>query len=345
MFIFRSSLYLYLLGWVQNMAKRIYTNEEVETVIKLFLSGMTITDIYKITKINYRYGKRILEENGFKTPTKFKYTVDHFIFNEINNEEKAYWLGFLFADGYVRKRKTKNIFELKLKISIKDESHLIEFKKFLKSTHPITKQISKVKYKEFISISECVSLSVYSKQIFDDLCRLGCTPNKSIRIGKPNISDEYFSHFIRGYFDGDGCVSMGKEGKNRMISFTSASTEILKWINTILYLNNASNKDIIKRGNIYTLRYFNQYDLELIYSFLYKDATLFLNRKKHKYAELLGTYKHIKIIQKQIDGSIIKKWNNISVASRNYKVSRKTLLKCCDGKINYVRGYKWEYDK
>lgn len=327
------------------MKKRIFTNNEIDTVIKLFLSGITLTDIYKTTKISFVFSKRILKEHGFNVPTKFTYSVNHSIFNNIDSEEKAYWLGFLFADGHIRKRKNKNIFELKLKISIKDEMYLQKFKNFLDSTHPITHLISKVKYRNHYSISECVSLSIYSKQIFDDLNRLGCTPNKSTRISKPNIIEKYYNHFIRGYFDGDGCVSMGRNDDNRILSFTSSSTKILEWINNVLILNNVNNKSILKRGNINVLRYCNQKDLNLIHDFLYKDATLFFERKKNKFDKMLETYNPIKVIQKNVDGTIVKKWENVSIASRNYGISKKLILKCCDEKINYVRGYKWEYEK
>jgi len=52
----------------------------------------------------------------------------------------------------------------------------------------------------------------------------------------------------------------------------------------------------------------------------------------------------IKVIQKNTKGEVVKNWDNISIASRNYRVSKKTLLNCCDGKIGYVKGYKWEYN-
>lgn len=283
------------------MKKRIFTDEEINKVIELFSNGITVTEIYNITKISTVLVRKILIDHGFVTPTKFKYSVNHFIFNEIDNKEKAYWLGFLFADGFVRKRENRGIYELKLKISKKDEEHLIKFKNFLQSTYPIKKDISKVKYLDSFSISECVSLSITSKQIFNDLFKLGCIPNKTNRIEKPNIKKEFFPHFIRGYFDGDGCITMGKNEKNKQLNFTSSSLEILKWINKTLSSNNI-NDGKINIGSYSRLCYYKKNCFFLIYDFLYKNSNICLNRKKEKFEKILETYKEIKIVQKNLMG-------------------------------------------
>ena len=327
------------------MKKRTLTNDEINLIIELFKSGTKIRVIYNKTKISPSIIEKILIENGFSLPTKFKYSVNHSIFNCVDNEEKAYWLGFLFADGHVRKRVDRNIFELKLKISKKDETHLIEFKQFLSSTHPITNNISKVKYPNFVSVSENVSLSVYSKQIFDDLCSLGCTSNKTYRIGKPNIKDEYFRHFIRGYFDGDGCISTIKNETSRTLNFTSSSIKILEWINDILSKNKITSKQVKKNKNTYRLNWGDKDDILLIYHFLYDGSNLFLKRKKLKYEQMIDSYKPIKVIQKNIDGTLFKNWDDVSVASQHFGINKKLILRCCNNEVNFAGGYKWEFSK
>ena len=49
------------------------------------------------------------------------------IFDEINSPEKAYWLGFIVADGYLNDDKNM----LRIKLGNKDKSHLEKFIKFL----------------------------------------------------------------------------------------------------------------------------------------------------------------------------------------------------------------------
>lgn len=267
------------------MKKRIFTEDEKNKIINLFLSGKTITDIYNEYKISAIFTKKILLEKGYELPNKFRYKLNHNIFNTVDNNYKAYWLGFLFADGHVRKRKNKNNYEIKLKLSVKDLEHLQKFKDFLGSTHPIVKSVSKVKYKNNISTSECVSISVYSKQMFDDLHRLGCVINKTKRIDQPNIEIKYFNHFIRGYFDGDGCLSHNKDGKCKILSFTSASEKILTWINEVFTNNDIGSMELKELSTYYRLRYFKIKDLKKIHDFMYSDGNIFLERKKNKFLD------------------------------------------------------------
>lgn len=324
------------------MKKTILNETQINEIISLYNVGVKVREIYYKIGISPCVIERCLLENGFKLATKNKYIVDHTIFNKIDNEEKAYWVGFLFADGHVRKRKNKNIFELKLKISIKDEKHLFKFKKFLKSTHPITKAVSKVKYPKFISISECVVLSIYSKEIFNDLFNLGCTPNKSKRIEEPKISSNYYNHFIRGYFDGDGCVSINHE-YGRAVSFVSSSYKILEWINVIFNVNGISLRNISKDKNCYRLHWQNEKDIKLIFNFLYEDSNIFLVRKKEKFRSVLDSYLPIKVLQLNVDNTPIKLWDDVSITSQHLGINKKSILSCCDKKTNTAGGYKWVY--
>jgi len=52
-----------------------------------------------------------------------KYTLNEEFFDELN-EKSVYWLGFLYADGCVRKRKSS---ELRLKLKKEDKSHIEKF--------------------------------------------------------------------------------------------------------------------------------------------------------------------------------------------------------------------------
>ena len=75
--------------------------------------------------VSLRPIKRILKKNNLEL-TNRRYNVNHKYFEVIDTEEKAYWLGFLYADGCVIKTKTGS--SLLLKLSVKDEEHLNLFK-------------------------------------------------------------------------------------------------------------------------------------------------------------------------------------------------------------------------
>ena len=101
-----------------------------------------------------------------------------------------------------------------------------QMRKCMKSEHKISQRMGVSRFGYSIQVS--------SKEMFEDLCRLGLTPNKSKRMKLPNVPLRYFSDFIRGYFDGDGNIWSGHYNKKRVTptkalsaGFTSASLEFL----------------------------------------------------------------------------------------------------------------------
>jgi len=74
---------------------------------------------------------------------------------------------------------------------------------------------------------------VGSKLIYNDLLNLSVTPRKSLTMLFPNIPSEFLSYFIRGYFDGDGCLHLIK-GKYPRLIFTSGSNKFLTGLSNAL---------------------------------------------------------------------------------------------------------------
>lgn len=133
-----------------------------------------------------------------------KYTVDHNFFNTIDTEEKAYILGFLYADGCNTYDKSK----CKYIISIAQlEQDIDILNKILFSLHSnyklykiVQSENNKIKYK----------VEIASKRMSLDLIKVGCSPRKTFTITFPDenlyFKKNLYPHFIRGYFDGDGCI-------------------------------------------------------------------------------------------------------------------------------------------
>jgi len=220
----------------------------------------------------------VLKKNNIKTRIR-KYNCNEDYFEKINSNEKAYWLGLLFADGCVRKRKQFNgkhkqggIVGISLKNG--DEYLLEKLIIDLESTYKLSKQVKDT----FLSYK----LEVNSSKMANDLINLGCVPNKSLILLPPNLTDKFISHFIRGYFDGDG--SIGKY--NGRIKFSLLGTnELLTWI--LNYFKNKGMKTtpkISKRKNIYTFQVNSNSDIELIENILYNSSNDYhLKRKKEKF--------------------------------------------------------------
>lgn len=136
-----------------------------------------------------------------------KYNLNENFF-DVLNEKSAYWLGFLYADGFVRMKDGKSG-ELKLKLKDTDKNHIEKFLKDINCDKPIKCGID--------NKSKFCSVTIYSNLLVNKLFDLGCVNNKTQKIRLPELTEELISHFIRGYFDGDGSIS---KVKNRPNSFS-----------------------------------------------------------------------------------------------------------------------------
>lgn len=201
--------------------------------------------------------------------------------------EMAYVLGFFAADGCMMKNRRGAHF---IEFQITDKDILLKIRKCLGSNHKISireeKDNCKTRYR----------LQIGSKVIFRDLLNLGLTPRKSNTIKLPKIPDEYFSQFVRGYFDGDGNVyanTYKRAGRGDKLSitllsgFTCGSRSFLKKMHLKL-----KKVAFISGGTLYKSNsgvhrlYFSVKDSSRMYSFIYNNAgNLFLSRKKRVFEE------------------------------------------------------------
>jgi hypothetical protein len=132
----------------------------------------------------------------------YKYSYNKKFFECIDSEEKAYWLGFLYADGCINERaKSSN---LEITLCEQDKEHLYKLRQAIQGDMPIKLKHTKLNGKVFNSYR----LTVCSTELCEDLSKLGCVANKSLILQFPNFLEEnLYKHFIRGYLDGDGCIS------------------------------------------------------------------------------------------------------------------------------------------
>lgn len=252
-------------------------------VVNQYFLLKNIHKVAKHFKVSSTTISRIIKSNGIEL-TNRRYDVNHNYFDNIDNEEKAYWLGFIYADGYIRERKSGNSLEIKL--SIKDVDHLNKFKKCIESNHLIKESYSKVKYKGGISTSHMVHLAMYSTKLVNSVKSVGIHSRKTFTIGRPNIDDDLIPHFIRGYFDGDGSFSFNPEKYINKTQIVSASDEFKKFIIDELSKNNI-------KINLYSeikLQIQNKMDNLKFYNYIYQNAKIYLNRKKEKYEEFRRHY-------------------------------------------------------
>jgi hypothetical protein len=278
-----------------------FNQEDMENIKRLYEEKQTIRIISRlyhvrdttISKILKSFGCDTNRHNSFyytseQLATNRKYACNFDYFENIDTRTKAYWLGFLFADGCVLdKRNEKRTSKGKtLTFTLKEEDlYMIQlFRDCLGSNHPIRKKSIHLGDKVFYAYS----YDIGSVKMCDDLIALGCTPRKSLTLRYPEkLSDEFFSDFARGYFDGDGCVSYDLEHKRTFVAF-DGTFEFLSVMKEKLegfgIKSGAVMRD--KRNKANALRISN-YDIHKFYDLLYGTAEYHLGRKVDKLREML----------------------------------------------------------
>lgn len=262
------------------MRKITIEKEIVEKIINQYKDGIGSSKISKMFGYTKRKIVNVLRENNIKIIGTKRYNVNDNFFEVINNEENAYWLGFLFADGYVRFRNGK-YGEVNLKLQFKDHNHVELFKKTINSNNPIKDSINNKGHKE-------TSLSLYSTKMATDLTKLGCVENKTKLIRVPTIPNELMRHFIRGYFDGDGCISQGSKTGTMEFYVSSGSIEFLNDLSSIFNDIRITKQDF-RENNSKTimLKICRVNDMKKLYHYFYDDSKFYLGRKKEIFKEVL----------------------------------------------------------
>jgi hypothetical protein len=234
------------------MKKIEFSNKQLEEIIKLYTD-----EHYSMKKIGEQFGvsktviSRVLNENKVQIKNdNHKYYADYRKFENIDSNEKAYWLGFIAADGciYQRQNSSSGNF-IVINIHRKDKNHLEKFRKFMDSNVNIVDHIQTEGFSNNTPMSKIIFNSNLMVQDFIDK---GVVPKKSLILEPPKIEEEYFLPFILGYFDGDGSIFQTSNGEFGIDIV--GTKEILEWINSILNISNKLEKRNNDNKNNYYIR-------------------------------------------------------------------------------------------
>lgn len=264
------------------MPKRIDKTLEKQICEEYTKNELSIKEISIKCKVGYSTVWRTVKRYNYLTyrqtgPRKV-IKINENYFDTINNEN-AYWLGFLFADGNIRKGQN-NGWVLSLGLSNKDHNHLELFKKCLQSEHEIKiRDHGLSKNKKQLKQSR---LRFSRKKIIDDLKKHGMLPQKTERLKIPNIDKKFIWDFIRGFFDGDGCWHLHR--KNLVCSFTTASYNFIQDVSKIISKDcNIEYKETkikkVKNSKAYRLVYEGNIICKKIFDKIYYDNCICLTRK------------------------------------------------------------------
>jgi hypothetical protein len=237
-----------------------------------------IKKIYNDTKVRHAYILHVLRD----TLDKKKIHKDNSFFQIIDTEEKAYWLGMIAADGYLKKKYIVGL-------SSKDKEHLEKLLKSLKCNAKIVNKFSK-KFPNSINYEVDIS----SEQLHNDLVKLGIVHRKSLVLREfiSQIPIKLVRHTIRGYLDGDGSLGIRKDGGVwlNFLGTEEVCESIVKYFeNGYGAIKHDNFKYSLKKyDNIYRLSIGSKkYQLAII-KHLYEDATIYLDRKFERAKKIIN---------------------------------------------------------
>ena len=269
----------------KNYKKYIFSDEQKELIKKLYQDGNSTVSIGKLFNVSHKTIARMLESLGISRTGvgKRQYKLNEHYFDKIDTPNKAYILGFLYADGCNYSK--KGTISMSLAEGDKDILERIRL------------EVDSEKELEFIDYSDKhdfgynyknqYRLLFFSAHMCDVLEKHGMTPCKSLSISFPDINEDLIRHFVRGMFDGDGSIYRHlKNGYTITITSTNGfCLSLQNIIKTKLNINcsiydaqnhNGVTKVFTISGRVQTKKFLD---------WIYYDAEMFLERKYKRYIQ------------------------------------------------------------
>lgn len=265
------------------------TEQELKTIVEMYTAGIGATTIARTLGnkrselfVVYNLKKQGIPIRRVSEGKYRKYTLNQNYFDQIDTHEKAYWLGFLFADGY--NHETRG--EVKLCLKKDDGPHIQAFLTAIGSNQPLKIHACNLK-------SNSTQVVICNKSFSRRLAELGCFQAKSFNIRFPKIEDQFAVSFMLGYFDGDGsicdyggstftitsCYDFCLDYQERLI----AKADVTK---TKLYDKYKGTRAI--REHAWGLHYGGRGNTRKIFNFLYSSpVTCYLQRKRAVFDKIL----------------------------------------------------------
>lgn len=254
------------------------SNNEKSNIVELYTemnkSTYEIAELYNCNNSTILY---ILNNKGIETKRKRdnhnfkKYNVNQNYFNLIDDEIKAYWFGFILADGHVTKSKD----HLMITLNKNDRTHLEKFRLDIESNHPIKQRND---YDSF-------EINIGSSILCNELYNKGINNRKSWEIDIDKIINSIpmrlYNHFIRGIFDGDGCIKIYKQTHYNKPLYHFSIVGLYDLLNFIKeqFDIDMSLKYDTRTKSTYELKTRSKGSIVKIREYLYKNATIYLDRK------------------------------------------------------------------
>lgn len=252
--------------------------DKTDSILEMYNKGGKSSEhIAKALDIHPSTVCRVLKRHGIEIKSASYFNRKHLIyldaFKNITTESQAYFLGLMYSDGNVSSSKPS----FSITLHNKDIDTLKKFSEFIFGCENID-------YGKKYS-----TLRVNSSQIRKDLIKLGCVPAKTFKL---QLSDDIknsklFRHFVRGFFDGDGCITIDPESKRVRVVFTGYDKFLISMNSAFANLCGVKFYEVNVKENVLDLVIGDQKNTRKFLHWLYDDATLYMDRKIKKSQEAL----------------------------------------------------------
>jgi len=203
------------------------------------------------------------------------YPVNNALFDEWS-ADMAYILGFTITDGCLHHRTGNR--QAILAYSIKDKEILEFIRDKISPTRPVKNVTYKENIKYNIKARTGYNLRIpIEKSTVLKLSKLGVYARKTGFEICPDVPEKYFGDFLRGVFDGDGCITINKRGQEPAFTIVCKNKQFLLDIN--VRINHLGHIYYYKKKDIYCLAIYKKSSLLYISNLLYCNNNFKLQRK------------------------------------------------------------------
>jgi len=259
------------------------SKDQIEAVICEYREGLSIAAIGALFGVSGTAIGGLLKRRGIELRTLSeaarKLPCNHLYFSEPLDEERAYWIGFILADGAVNDKSYGVAEYVAVTLAGKDRGHLEKFKASLQSGHKITEIIKPTGHTG-------ARVAISSPEMVSDLRRFGVVPNKS---ADHNFSDlipvDLLRHYFRGYFDGNGSIS-SNTGSLWTITLVASERFLSKFAEWLHQQSGGHTPQIKFYDGIHRMAWSGTHRCKEILDLLYADSTISLERKRLLYDKL-----------------------------------------------------------
>lgn len=250
-------------------------NKQIQEIRDKYEHCIPLIQLQNEYHISYDRLKNIVQDcKVISSSQRLNHNLDENYFENINSNDKAYWLGWIISDGSITNQPEKSKFQLELTLKQEDEEILHLLEKDLGVSDKI--YLSQKNYKRF---------SLGCKKIVKDLEKLGITQNKSFTVQVPNFDPQFNAAFIRGIFDGDGgFTTYTRKSGQRCQEFSICGNEyIITWVlNTLTKeIPSLTKNTITKERSIKRIRWSRKKDIILLKEYLYKNHNNHYLKRKY----------------------------------------------------------------